>query len=167
MRGNHDTRAEPLSSRGGCDSGVSPVRLESHGRDARATASARCGSGTNPVLSLNTFNVNGANLAGEEHGAGELLILVHGAVGDFRSWESVVAAFATRYRVITYSRRWHYPNPATVAGGDYTVAGHTEDLIALVAASGGGPVRLVGHSYGAAICAGLASVRPELVLRLS
>jgi pimeloyl-ACP methyl ester carboxylesterase len=39
-------------------------------------------------------------------------------------------------------------------------------LIALVAASGGGPVRLVGHSYGAAICAGLASVRPDLVRAL-
>ncbi len=115
---------------------------------------------------MQTFNVNGAALAGEEHGAGELLILVHGAVGDFRSWENVVGALAARYRVITYSRRWHHPNIVPLGGEAYTAEGHTADLLALVAACGGGPVRLLGHSYGAAICAGLAAQRPDLVRSL-
>ena len=112
---------------------------------------------------MQTFNVNGTTLAGEEHGTGEPLILVHGAVGDFRTWENVVAAFATHFRVITYSRRWHHPNPAPTNGEPYTPDGHAADLDALIAACGGGPVRLLGHSYGAAICAGLAAERPELV----
>jgi pimeloyl-ACP methyl ester carboxylesterase len=112
---------------------------------------------------MQTYNINGTALAGEERGKGESLLLVHGAVGDFRTWESVVSAFATRYRVITYSRRWHHPNPAPVNGAPYTPDGHTADLIALVAACGGGPIRLLGHSYGAAICAVLAMERPELV----
>ena len=112
---------------------------------------------------MQTFHINGTALAGEECGVGEPLILVHGAVGDFRTWENVVAAFATHFRVITYSRRWHHPNPAPNNGEPYTPDGHTADLIALIAACGGGPVRLLGHSYGAAICAGLAAARPELV----
>jgi len=112
---------------------------------------------------MQSFKINGTTLAGEEHGAGEPLILVHGAVGDFRSWEGVVAAFATRYRVITYSRRGHHPNPAPLNGEPYTADGHTADLMALVAACGGGPVRLLGHSYGGSLCAGLAAVRPDLV----
>jgi len=112
---------------------------------------------------MQTFNVNGAALAGEERGAGELLILVHGAVGDFRSWENVVAAFATHYRVITYSRRGHHPNPPPANAEPYTSEGHTADLMALIAACGDGPVRLLGHSYGASLCAGLAVERPELV----
>ena len=115
---------------------------------------------------MQTFNVNGAALAGEEHGAGELLILVHGAVGDYRSWEKVVPALATRYRVITYSRRGHYPNPPLLQDEPYTADGHTADLLALVVACGGGPVRLLGHSYGAAVCAGLATQRPDLVRSL-
>lgn len=115
------------------------------------------------VVSVKTFNVNGTVLAGEEHGAGEILVLVHGAVGDSRSWENVVPAFAARYRVITYSRRGHHPNPPPANGEPYTPDGHTADLIALVAALGGGPIRLLGHSYGAALCAGLAVTRPDLV----
>lgn len=112
---------------------------------------------------MQAFNVNGTTLAGEELGKGETVILVHGAVGDFRTWENVVTTFATHFRVITYSRRWHHPNPAPTNGEPYTPDGHTADLIALIAACGDGPVRLVGHSYGAAICASLAAERPELV----
>ena len=115
---------------------------------------------------MQTFKVNGAALAGEEHGMGEPLILVHGAVGDFRTWETVVATLATHCRTITYSRRWHYPNPVPAHGEAYTPDGHAADLEALIAACGGGPVRLLGHSYGAAICAGLAAARPELVRSL-
>lgn len=112
---------------------------------------------------MQTFNVNGTILAGEAHGTGESLILVHGAVGDFRTWENVVPAFATRYRAITYSRRWHHPNQVPANGEPYTPDGHAADLAALITACGGGPVRLLGHSYGAAVCASLAAERPDLV----
>lgn len=110
-----------------------------------------------------TFNVNGATLTGLERGQGELLFMVHGAVGDWRSWDGVVDTVAQRYRVITYSRRWHHPNPPQANSVTYTTETHANDLMALIAAYGGGPVRLLGHSYGAGVCAAVAAEQPGLV----
>lgn len=112
---------------------------------------------------MKTFDVNGAQLAFEEGGAGEPLILVHGAVGDYRSWENVVAVFASHYRVITYSRHWHYPETLVNNGVSYTVECHAADLIEIIKKSSKTPVRLLGHSYGASVCAVVAAQRPDLV----
>lgn len=112
---------------------------------------------------MQTFNVNGTTLTGLERGQGELLILVHGAVGDWRSWEGVLDAVARHYRVITYSRRWHHPNPSHANSPTYTMETHAKDLVALITACGGGPVRLLGHSYGAGVCAAVAAEHPGLV----
>jgi pimeloyl-ACP methyl ester carboxylesterase len=112
---------------------------------------------------MQTFDVNGTTLTGLERGQGELLILVHGAVGDWRSWEDVLDALAEVYRVVTYSRRWHHPNPPHANSATYTTETHAKDLVALITACGGGPVRLLGHSYGAGVCAAVAAEQPGLV----
>ena len=114
---------------------------------------------------MKTLKIGGADLACEERGTGELLILVHGAVGDYRTWEDVLDAFAARHRVITYSRRWHHPDTSARNGDGYTHDGHAADLIELIT-SCGGPVRLLGHSYGASVCAVVAVQRPDLVRSL-
>jgi pimeloyl-ACP methyl ester carboxylesterase len=111
-----------------------------------------------------TLRINGTDLACEEHGEGEPLVLVHGALGDLRSWEYSVAGFATHFRAITYSRRWHCPNAREIRGGRYTVEVHADDLIELLHQLG--PSYLVGHSYGAAICAEVALQQPGLVRSL-
>jgi len=115
---------------------------------------------------MKTFQIGGVDLACEERGTGELLILVHGAVRDYRTWEGVLAAFAAPYRVITYSRRWHHPETSAVNGAGYTHDSHAADLIELITSCGGGPVRLLGHSYGASVCAVVAVQRPDLVRSL-
>jgi len=112
---------------------------------------------------MRTLKIGDIDLACEERGAGELLILVHGAVGDYRTWEDILASLAARYRVITYSRRWHHPASAVTNGLAYTHEGHVADLTEVIAQCGGGPVRLLGHSYGASICAILAAQRSDLV----
>jgi non-heme chloroperoxidase len=112
---------------------------------------------------MQTFNVNGAALTGFEKGQGERLILVHGAVGDWRSWEGVVDLLAPHYRVLNYSRRWHHPNPPHAATETYSTEIHAQDLVALIEACGGGPLRLLGHSYGAGVCAAVAAEHPHLV----
>ena len=112
---------------------------------------------------MQSFNVNGTVLVGEERGSGDVIILVHGAVGDARSWEDVFPAVAEKYRAVTYSRRWHHLNAPEKNGQSYTPDIHAADLIALIEACGGGPVRMLGHSYGAAVCAAVAAEHPELV----
>ena len=113
---------------------------------------------------MNTLLINGTDLACEERGDGEPLVLVHGALGDLRSWEALVADFATHYRVIAYSRRWHCPNSRETRDACYTVEVHVGDLTALLLQQG--PSHLVGYSYGAAICAIVALQQPGLVRSL-
>lgn len=115
---------------------------------------------------LKTIRVNGTELHYLERGAGEPLVLVHGSISDFRTWMPQVEAFSTKYRVIAYSRRYHYPNTWPEGSPEYFVELHAADLAALIAALDLGPVRLVGHSYGAFTSLVMALRRPQLVERL-
>lgn len=56
--------------------------------------------------------LNGTELSYTERGAGEPVVLVHGTLGDLRSWEPQICAFADDHRVISHSRRYHHPNRA-------------------------------------------------------
>lgn len=111
---------------------------------------------------MKKISINGHELAVERRGHGPVTVLVHGAVGDFRTWRAQMDAFAAGHDVIAYSRRWHYPNNPTPNGTVYTPEVHLADLLALIGTVGA-PVKLVGHSYGAAICAVAALMRPDLV----
>jgi pimeloyl-ACP methyl ester carboxylesterase len=98
-----------------------------------------------------------------EQGSGELVILVHGALGDYRTWNQQAAILAKEYHVISYSRRCHQPNSSTNCEDDYTYRRHVDDLIAIINALGIGPAHLIGHSYGATVAALAAMQRPEMV----
>ena len=113
---------------------------------------------------MNSLHIKFVNRAVGTRRPGGNLIFVHGAVGDSRTWEAQVELFSRQYRVITYSRRWHYPNPAELNGMRYTAAVHLEDLLELMEDCGS--AHLVGHSYGAALCAAAAGQRPDLVKSL-
>ncbi len=98
-----------------------------------------------------------------EKGTGEPLVLVHGSASDHRTWQCQMEAFAERFRVIAYSRRFHWPNEGIAAGADYSMAEQLDDLRALVSSLGDTPVHLVGHSYGAFLALLLAIGHPGLV----
>src|SRR5688572_9595029 len=69
---------------------------------------------------LTRVEVNGVELHFVEEGAGEPLILLHGGQGDYRSWKEQVPEFARKYRVISYSRRFHYPNNNRIEGTNHS-----------------------------------------------
>jgi pimeloyl-ACP methyl ester carboxylesterase len=92
--------------------------------------------------------VNGAELHYLEQGQGKPLVFVHGSLGDYRSWFFQMEPFAERYRVIAYSRRYHYPNAWPANGLDYSAALHADDLAALIGALGLAPAYIVAASYG-------------------
>ena len=110
---------------------------------------------------VKTIAVADTTLAYVEQGQGETVLFVHSA-DDWRAWESVRPWIASRHRFVSYSRRYHSPNPADGGGQPYTVTQHADDLIAFVQAQRVGPVHVVGTTLGARIAAEAALKRPEL-----
>src|SRR3989454_6307785 len=100
-------------------------------------------------LPLHVARVRGTDLYFVEHGSGIPVVLVHGSVGTLDSWRAQVAAFASGFRVIAYSRRFHPPNTARRDGQTYSLSLHADDLIGLIETLGLERVHLVGSSYGA------------------
>lgn len=109
--------------------------------------------------------INGTSLECVDEGSGTPLVLVHGSASDLRSWQAQREAFRARHRVVTYSRRYHWPNEPIAEGADYSMDEHVEDLRALVR-SLGAPAHLVGSSYGAFLCLLLAIREPGLARSL-
>ena len=105
----------------------------------------------------------GVELHYTEQGKGEPLILLHGGQGDYRSWPRQIEAFASRYRVISYSRRYHYPNTNPPASTSHSALVDANDLAGFIAALKLGPVHLVGTSYGAFTALAFAIDHPEMV----
>lgn len=106
--------------------------------------------------------VNGTTLSYTEQGSGEPLVFIHGALSDYRTWREQCDALAGDFRVISYSRRGHYPN-ARAADADYTRAVHTADLVEFLNALKLENAHLVGHSYGASLALLAALRQPALV----
>ena len=113
------------------------------------------------------IEVNGTLLSYVEQGDGEPLVLVHGSISDYRSWSGQVAFFAQRYRVIAYSRRYHWPRPWTGSGPEFAAELHAADLAALLAGLRAAPAHLVGSSYGALTSLACAVRNPAIVRSLT
>ena len=113
------------------------------------------------------IEIHGAELHYIEQGQGEPVVFVHGGLGDFRTWGPQMAAFATQYRAISYSRRAHYPNAWPPEYTQCAMTTHAADLAALIMRLAGGPVHLVANSYGGYICLLLAIQQPDLVRTLA
>ena len=95
---------------------------------------------------LKKVKVNGRVLNYIEQGTGEPVVFVHGSLGDYRTWRAQMDTFARHFRVISYSRRYHYPNNWVGTGSDDSVGRHAEDLAAFIKALKLPPVHLIGHS---------------------
>lgn len=117
---------------------------------------------TSPELK-STF-INGDSLHYVDVGKGETIILVHGSLGDYRVWLPHLDTMSKNYRVISYSRRFAYPNKQVINdSADYSVTPHANDLAAFIQTLNTGPVHLVGHSYGAFTALLTTMQHPELV----
>ena len=129
---------------------------------------AHAGKNTDQVWadSLRRIHVNGTDLAYLDVGQGDPVVLIHGQLTDYRVWSNQIAELAKDYRVIAYSRRYHYPNVGGGDGKDYSVALHEKDLLGLIDALHLDSVHLIGNSYGATVAAWMASEHPERVRSL-
>jgi non-heme chloroperoxidase len=125
-----------------------------------------CGRTAGPDVRPFKVHVGGVELHYVERGSGEPLILLHGGQGDYRSWGAQIEALSPRYRVISYSRRYHYPNDNPLRTKNYSAYTDADDLAAFIRRLKLGRAHLVGTSYGAFTALALALKHPEMVRSL-
>jgi len=112
------------------------------------------------------IRVNGVELHYISAGSGEPVILLHGGQGDYRSWEPQMAELSRYYHVISYSRRYNFPNQNPQTATDHSAKTEAADLKAFIKALRLKRVNLVGTSMGAATALTFAIDNPGMVRRL-
>jgi non-heme chloroperoxidase len=112
------------------------------------------------------IHVNGVDLHYISAGTGEPVILLHGGQGDYRSWEPQMAELSRYYHVISYSRRYNFPNQNPQTATDHSAKTEAADLHAFIKALRLKRVNLIGTSMGAATALTFAIDNPRMVRRL-
>jgi pimeloyl-ACP methyl ester carboxylesterase len=101
-----------------------------------------------------------------QQGKGDTVVLLHGGMGDCWSWPRQMPLLARRFRVVSYSRRYNFPNTNRVAAGRYSCRIDASDLGDFLKKLGCVRAHLVGTSYGALTALQFALCRPEAVMSL-
>lgn len=101
---------------------------------------------------------DGTSIAYQRSGNGPPLMLVHGAVADHTRWAPVLPMLAQRFTVYAMDRRGR---GSSGDAEEYAIQREFEDVAALVD-SVGGPVNLLGHSFGALCCLEAALLTPNI-----
>ena len=94
-------------------------------------------------------------------GAGPRAVLLHAGIADSRMWRDLVPALEPTHEVLRYDLRGY--GRTALPPGPFR---HVDDLTAVIAATGGGPVDLVGASLGGRVALDLALEEPDLVRSL-
>lgn len=113
-----------------------------------------------------TIAISGTDLYYTEAGRGDSVVLVHGSASDYRTWAKQVPVFSREFRVVSYSRRYHWPNAPIQPDDEYTMPSQVGDLVGLLRSLEAAPAHLVGHSYGAFLALLVAIRQPALVKTL-
>jgi non-heme chloroperoxidase len=113
---------------------------------------------------LKNIEINGRQLHYVEQGEGQPpIIFIHGGLDDYRCWQFHIDSFSSKYRAISYSRRFAYPNKGIGnLAQDNTIEANAKDLAELIRKLDLAPAHLVGASYGAFIALYCVSKNPDL-----
>jgi pimeloyl-ACP methyl ester carboxylesterase len=113
---------------------------------------------------MSYVDVDGVHTWYEELGAGDPLVLLHGAFTDASEFGANTPALAERFRVLTPERRGHGHTPDVPGPISYELM--AADTAAFLDELKIGRAHLVGHSDGANVALLVALARPDLVDRL-
>ncbi|HKH86914.1 MAG TPA: alpha/beta hydrolase [Nitrososphaera sp.] len=113
---------------------------------------------------LKNIKINGRQLHYVEQGEGQPpVIFIHGGLDDYRCWQFQIEFFSSKYRAISYSRRFAYPNKwIGNLAQDNTIEANARDLAEIIRKLELSPAHLVGASYGAFITLYCVSKNPDL-----
>jgi len=108
--------------------------------------------------------VDGVRLRYARAGQGSPVLLLHGVTDNGRCWGRTADALAQAHDVILLDQRAHGRSEAPESG--YTLADLAEDAAGVIRGLGLAPVAVLGHSLGARVGLALATMYPDLVVRL-
>jgi pimeloyl-ACP methyl ester carboxylesterase len=91
----------------------------------------------------------------DECGSGPTLVLVPGSCSTGAAWRPVIAACNGRFRCVTTSLLGYGGTAERRTAGDVSIA-HEAEVVEAVARKTGGPVHLVGHSFGGLVALAVA-----------
>ncbi|HEX8648196.1 MAG TPA: alpha/beta fold hydrolase [Thermoleophilaceae bacterium] len=114
-------------------------------------------------MSAATVEGAGVELAYEEAGSGEPLVLVHGTASMRSIWDEVAELVSGEFRTIRYDRRGWGESGEPEGYRGTTIEEQADDLIALLRALDAAPALLCGHSLGAMTCLDAIVREPSLV----
>jgi pimeloyl-ACP methyl ester carboxylesterase len=91
----------------------------------------------------------------DETGSGPTIVLVPGSCSTGAAWRPVIEVLAGRYRCVTTSLLGYGGTAERRTPQDPSIA-HEADVVESVIDRTGGPVHLVGHSFGGEVCLAVA-----------
>ena len=110
------------------------------------------------------MEVNGKEIAIEEHGDGDAVVMVHGLGGTGNSWYPQVGPLARFFRVVRLDLEGSGRSPAT---GTLSIASFAADVTAVMDELDIPTAHLCGHSMGTIVCQHIAAEHPERVKNLA
>jgi esterase len=115
-----------------------------------------------------SLHTNGIDVHYAEAGVGgRPLLMVHGTLGDQRSFAAQMAPLAAAgFHVIALSMRHCWPGNWPAKDGDFRIDTHVADVAAFIDALQMGPVALLGHSRGGHIAIRVAERHPKVLRAL-
>lgn len=118
-------------------------------------------------MTLTTLQLSNSNLkvTFRELGDGAPLVLIHGVGMQSAAWMPQIEHFARTYRVIALDMPGHGGSDPLPEGSQ--LPDYVEWCRHVIEALDLGAVNIAGHSMGALIAGGLASIHPRLVLRVA
>lgn len=115
-----------------------------------------------------SLQVNETEIQYAEAGVGgRPLLMVHGTLGDQRSFSAQMSPLAAAgFHVMALSMCHCWPGMWPAEGGDFRINTHVADVAAFISALNRGPVPLLGHSRGGHIAVRVAERHPTLLRAL-
>ncbi|HEX8052365.1 MAG TPA: alpha/beta fold hydrolase, partial [Thermoleophilaceae bacterium] len=114
-------------------------------------------------MSAATVEGAGVELAYDERGSGEPVVLVHGLACPRSLWHETVEALGDGARTIAYDRRGYGDSGVPEDYRRTTVEEQADDLIALLRALDAAPAVLCGLSFATLACLDAMAREPDLV----